>query len=263
MKIKAHAKVNIFLKITGTRGDYHLLSSRFMKVENLYDTITFKPKSEPDKNFRLIGDFGCPTEKNSIYKAYSLLLKTAQSTTVENFFALHEVVVEKSIPEFAGLGGGSSDAGAFLRLCNEVCRLQLSTETLGEIGAQIGADVPFFTANYSSANVSGTGEIVAPFEEEPLHIETFTPPILCNTAEVYRRFRKSYMMHLKEHSLLAKTLIKMKSADILHNYRAADLNDLFAPACDLYPDLKGYAKEGWFFSGSGSTFFKRGEQDIG
>ena len=41
--INAHAKVNIFLKITGHKNGYHTLLSRFMRVEDLYDTITFEP----------------------------------------------------------------------------------------------------------------------------------------------------------------------------------------------------------------------------
>jgi 4-diphosphocytidyl-2-C-methyl-D-erythritol kinase len=256
MKIKAHAKVNIFLKIVGTREGYHLLSSRFMRVENLYDTLLFHKKEHAGKDFELAGEFSCPLEKNTIYKAYKLLQHSTQSKRLKHFFHEHKVIVEKEIPEFAGLGGGSSDAAAFLRLANEVCDLKLDRKTLGDIGARIGADVPFFTAGYPAANVSGIGEVVEPFEEEPLHIATYTPPVACDTAKVYRQFREHYLQHLTENENLAKKLITQKSADILQAYTPQILNDLFPPALDLYPKLQEYAIEGWFFSGSGSTFFR-------
>ena len=256
MKIKAHAKVNIFLKITGTREQYHLLSSRFMRVENLYDILSFSKKETRDKTFTLTGNFGCSTEQNTIYKAYKLLLSHTRNRSLEDFFHTHEVIVEKKIPEFAGLGGGSSDAAAFLKLANEVCNLKLDIKSLGEIGAKIGADVPFFTSNYPSSNVSGIGEVVEPFEEKPLKIETYTPPVACDTAKVYQQFRKTYLQNLTENEKLAKSVIAQKSADILLKYTPQQLNDLFPPALDLYPALQTYAQEGWFFSGSGSTFFR-------
>ena len=47
MHYKAYAKVNIFLKIVGTRGNYHELVSRFMIVSSLFDTLSFVPKKRP------------------------------------------------------------------------------------------------------------------------------------------------------------------------------------------------------------------------
>ena len=72
MKIyRAYAKVNIFLKITGTRGDYHEIVSRFMRVDSLYDELCFVPKDTQE--FEILGDFECETQQNTIYKAYMAL----------------------------------------------------------------------------------------------------------------------------------------------------------------------------------------------
>lgn len=245
MTIRAYAKVNIFLKIVGTRDNYHELLSRFMRVENLYDTISFEKKESVSKEFELIGDFGCKLEQNTIYKAYKLLPKN-------NFFDTHKVVVKKNIPEFAGLGGGSSNAAAFLNLANEVLELGISKEELANMGAKIGADVPFFIYNYPSANVSGIGEIVEAFEEEPLNIETITPKIECDTAKVYQKYRANYLSNID--SDFAHKLAKLSSKEILETYKAEDLNDLFPPCLELYDNL--HKKPNWFFSGSGSTFFR-------
>ncbi len=248
---KSHAKVNIYLKMLGTRGNYHELTSRFMRVDELYDTLTFQRKEQENETFELVGDFGCEVEKNTIYKVFMAL--SAQVPSIKNFFHEYKVVVEKHIPEFAGLGGGSSNAAAFLRLSNRVLNLQLNTDTLAKIGASTGADVPFFVYDYPSANVSGIGEIVEPFEEEILQIETFTPDILCDTAKVYQQFRVKYLKNIDSKS--AQLLQKESSKNLLSEHDALFLNDLFAPALDSYPALKKYHDNN-FFSGSGSTFFR-------
>jgi len=260
MTVKSYAKVNIFLKITGTRGNYHELFSRFVRVKDLYDTLTFSPKEKPGDAFELRGSFGCPTEKNTIYKAFLLLKEYTQSKRLVDFMEVFALHVEKNIPEFAGLGGGSSNAAAFMNACNKQCDLKLDIDTLSHLGAKIGADVPFFIHDYNSANVSGIGEIVTPFEENPPAINTFTPPIKGDTADVYKNFRKHYLTHLYANGILAKKLETQSSENILKHYEAIVLNDLLAPALTLYPKLKDYAKEGWFFSGSGSTFFTLGNR---
>jgi len=251
--IKAHAKVNIFLKITGHKDGYHTLLSRFMRVEELYDTITFVPW-ECD-TFTIEGCEGVPLESNTIYKAYKALNDHTGDLDILNFFYRHKVVVTKRIPSQAGLGGGSSDAAAFMRLVKEVCNLMISTEALAKLGSTIGADLPFFIYNYPSANVSGFGEVVEPFDEEPLELELFTPDIGCETSVVYKTFKAHLLNDISLCSFLgwekldSKTLLEMIADPII-------LNDLYAAARIAYPELKDVAKEGWFFSGSGSTFFK-------
>ena len=251
--IQAHAKVNIFLKITGYENGYHTLLSRFMRVEDLYDTLTLVPHT--GKAFTIEGCGNVPTRSNTIYKAYLALLEHTESKTLEHFFLAHKVIVEKRIPSQAGLGGGSSDAAAFMRLVNEVCELYIDIPTLSRIGSTIGADLPFFIHNYPSANISGFGEIVEPFYETPLPLELYTPDIGCDTALVYKTF-KAYLLE----KILPCTFEgweRYRSAELLE--LIADpilLNDLYAAARIAYPALKEKAPEGWFFSGSGSTFFR-------
>ncbi len=254
MTIKAFAKVNIFLKIVGTKENYHLISSRFMRVTNFYDTIEFEKKESKSDDFLLLGEFGCTTEQNTIFKAYKALLKESKSEKVKTFFKEYQVRVTKKIPEFAGLGGGSSDAASFLNLTNDVLGLNIKKDELSHIGSKIGADVPFFIYNYPSANVSGIGEIVEPFEEKVLHLETITPKIKCFTAKVYQKYRESYMKNIDID--FAKELSNKNSKNILETYDASRLNDLLEPCFDIYDELKDYKKKNWFFSGSGSTFFR-------
>jgi 4-diphosphocytidyl-2-C-methyl-D-erythritol kinase len=66
MTKKSYAKVNIFLKIVGIRDNYHLIASRFVRVKNLFDTISFIKKDVD--NFSIEGNFSCVLEKIQFIK---------------------------------------------------------------------------------------------------------------------------------------------------------------------------------------------------
>ena len=249
MSEKSYAKVNIFLKIADKRDNYHELVSRFVRVHNLYDLMSFVKTSR--KAFDIIGDFGCNLESNTVYKAYRLIEKF---NGVNEFFKNYGVKIEKNIPEFAGLGGGSSNAATFLIMVNKYCNLNLSKDELCQIAVKIGADVPFFVYEYDSANVTGIGEVVRKFEEELLNIDTITPNIKCNTGEIFKIFREKFYKQISKEE--SNRLLNMKSIDILKELSIKDANDLYEPSLSLYPQLSEYAKENWYFSGSGSSFFK-------
>jgi len=252
MTKKSYAKVNIFLKIAGKRDGYHELVSRFVRVHSLYDTIDFIQGQFT--GFTLEGNFGCETKSNTIYKAYLKLC--GLSPKVEEFFKTTKVVVEKNIPEFAGLGGGSSNCATFINMVNEACKLGLSKDELSKIGESIGADVPFFIYEYDSANVTGIGEVVKPFKEESLDLVTYTPKVECNTGKIFTAFREKFYKEISNKE--AEKLLNSKSIDILKTLDIKSANDLYEPALDNYPELtpKNYnLPKNSFFSGSGSSFF--------
>lgn len=249
MTKKSYAKVNIFLKIVGLRDNYHLIASRFVRVKNLFDTISFIKKDVD--NFSIEGNFSCILEKNTVYKAYKELEKFDE---VKEFFKKNIVKIDKNIPEFAGLGGGSSNCATFLNMVNQACNLNLSKEELAKIGSNIGADVPFFVYEFDSANVSGIGEIVEEFKEELVDIEVITPKIACDTGKIYKNFREKFYKELNKDEV--KELFATNSKDILEKFSINEANDLYFSALDLNQDLKKFEKDNWFFSGSGSSFFK-------
>ncbi len=254
MTHNAPAKINIFLKVTGSRGNYHEIISRFVKLRKLHDTLSFIPSDAALQSFTLEGDFNCLTEQNTIYKAYMALQKHRYSAELEDFFKTHKIVVDKHIPSFAGLGGGSSDAATFMKMCNRYLSLGYSSETLADIGSSVGADIPFFIYEYDTANVEGIGEIVTPFEEQLPQFETFTPEsIACDTVAVFKNYRKKFYDPISETS--KASFKEMTTAEALTSLDIYTANDLYRSACDLYPNLDSYATPGRFFSGSGSTFF--------
>ena len=139
-------------------------------------------------------------------------------------------------------------------MTNKYCNLNLSKDELSKIAIKIGADVPFFVYEYNSANVTGIGEIVEKFDEEMLNIDTKTPNIKCNTGEIFKVFRENFYKQISKNE--ADKLFKMKSIEILNNLNINEANDLYEPAISVYPKLEEYAQNSWFFSGSGSSFFK-------
>ncbi len=256
-RYRAYAKVNIFLKITGIRGDYHTLSSRFMRVDNLFDTLWFEPKSTPE--FEIRGTFDCDLASNTIYKAYKHLLANTHSDALSRFMETHAICVDKQIPSFAGLGGGSSDAATYLHMCNDRLDLGLSLDKLALIGANVGADVPFFVYGYESANVRGIGEIVEQFNEPLLDFEITTPELQISTPAVYRYYREHLFTPISKEE--SARLEATPSCEILASINSKEANDLYNAALGCYPELS--EKEGWFFSGSGSSFFRIKESNNG
>ncbi len=257
MTNKSYAKVNIFLKIAGRKDNYHELVSRFVRVKNLYDVISFE-KSICDR-FTLIGNFGCKTKQNTIYKAYKYLSEHYEK--VRELFESYKVVVDKTIPEFAGLGGGSSNCATFMIMVNEICNLNLSKNELAKIGIKIGSDIPFFIHELDSANVTGIGEIVENFDEEVLDIEVITPKIKCDTGAIFKSFGDKFYKEISDDE--AQRLLSMKSIEILNTLSIDEANDLYLPAVDCMPKLavcvptqESGNENQWYFSGSGSSFFR-------
>jgi 4-diphosphocytidyl-2-C-methyl-D-erythritol kinase len=122
------------------------------------------------------------------------------------------------------------------------------------MGSTVGADIPFFVYDYESANVSGFGEVVEPFEDEPFEIELFMPNIHCDTPLVYKTFKRELFDSIKTTSFWGWE--KLTTKEVLEEADAVMANDLYRASLIAYPQLKEMAKEGWYFSGSGSTFFR-------
>lgn len=135
----------------------------------------------------------------------------------------------------------------------------------------LGADVAFFLQDLACAEVSGIGERIAPCEpalQDISYFELYTPEIFCDTARVYRQY--SAMINAGELCFDTQELDTLPSSAILGVESGVDfgvgsaqnlatLNALYRPACVLYPELADVQKQlgaGWYFSGSGSSFFR-------
>ena len=100
--MKSFAKLNIFLKIVGFRGQYHELKSRFILYKELYDEIDLVSRISDG----LIIDN--PFSDNIIFKAYNQIANLGFANELDEYFKANQVKLTKNIPIGGGLGGGSS-----------------------------------------------------------------------------------------------------------------------------------------------------------
>ncbi|GAA8427669.1 4-(cytidine 5'-diphospho)-2-C-methyl-D-erythritol kinase [Helicobacter pylori] len=254
---EVYPKVNVFLKILHKEGAYHKLISRMCLVKDkLKDIISVKNAL----SFSLKGDFDCPLEENSLFKALQILKKflvqkNSSHSVIKSLDTL-AIEVEKNIPTQAGLGGGSADAGGLLYHLNQMFDWRLSLKELYTMGSLVGADTNFFISQYKSANATSYGEVIENFEEEPLEnrLEIYAPNhVFCSTKAVYQAYRPETCFSQ------AKEWLKKTSLECLTTYDRSELNDLLKPALRANPTLKDVESQlsrEWFFSGSGSAFFR-------
>lgn len=253
-ELKSFPKINLFLKITGKvqneLGSFHSLFSRFMKSHQYCDVLglTFGKERE----FEVVGNFNCPKPKNTIYKAYLAILPLLSKEQKE-FLQTCKVEVQKNIPQGGGLGGGSSNAAVFLRFIRELFLPSMSDESLAKVGSSIGSDIPFFIYDFPLAHVSGRGEIVEYYSDELPKLEIINTNIACDTKEVFKCYSQYFYSPLSKNELAKWSNLPNEKLRTLSNI---ELNDLLQAALRLYPKLEEYSKEGYFFSGSGGSFWK-------
>jgi 4-diphosphocytidyl-2-C-methyl-D-erythritol kinase len=183
----APAKINLFLRVTGRRHDgYHELDSVFVPV-SIYDRLDIELRPARSASLRLCCDSDAvpADERNLAFKAARELL-TEFGVRAEVRINLH-----KEIPAGAGLGGGSSDAGAVLRMMAVLCKIDAAAR-LAQVALRLGADVPFFL-NPTPSRVRGIGErreALGRIERPFLLIAV--PPIEVPTALVFRDLRPEH-----------------------------------------------------------------------
>ena len=160
----APAKINVCLGVTGKRADgYHDIDS-VMQTIGLCDKISVSVKENAcGKKIDVL----CPGHEelngeNDI--AYGMAQIFFEYTKIENYEVTIEI--EKVIPMEAGLGGGSSDAAAVVLALNELTGARLSEAELMELGAKVGADIPFLICR-GTAFVQGIGEKIEPCRPLP------------------------------------------------------------------------------------------------
>ena len=249
--LKAYAKINLGLDVTGKREDGYHEVRMIMQTVNLYDTLFIK---EIDRNAVVIKTnkaFLPVNESNIIYKAATLMKETYEIE--KGFF----VDLKKHIPVAAGMAGGSADAAATMVGINNMYRLGIPLDRLMELGVKIGADVPYCIMR-GTALAEGIGEKLTRLASLPdCQILIAKPPISVSTKSVYEKLDLSEAVHpdidgmidcLKEGSL---TGISSRLMNVLESVTVTD-----------HPLINEYKEEmirlgalGSLMSGSGPTVF--------
>ena len=180
VSLKAHAKINLNLDITGKSADgkYHTVEMVMQSVD-VYDTVTVSVNDE----ISIKCNADLPEDENNI--AVIAAKKFFEFTNIDGGA---EIKIKKRIPVSAGLGGGSSDAAAVIVALNELYNAKLDSDDLEKIGEQVGSDVPFFIEG-GTALAEGKGTILTPLPELPdCAFLIIKEGHKLSTGEMYRQF---------------------------------------------------------------------------
>lgn len=243
IKLKANAKINLILSITGKREDgYHLIDTVMQNI-SLFDIVAVKPSKKIA--VKCMG-YDIENEKNIAFKAANIFFEET------GIIGGADIRIKKRIPMAAGLGGGSADAAAVLLALNRMYNANLSVEKLEEIALKLGADVPFFITG-GTKRAEGIGEILT--DLKPLKkgyfilVKDGTKP---STAEMYKRLDSEE--HPKPDVDSAVKLIEnediLNFAKVLGNSFAAVWNE--STTKELFMEFNPLKIS---LSGSGPTWF--------
>ena len=179
--IAARAKINLDLRVLERRADgYHELQTIFQELE-LHDTVSVERAPGP---FRLAGEPGrMPLDRSNLaWRAAAALWRVAGRPGEPEGARIR---IRKRIPLQAGLGGGSTDAAAALLGLNRVWRLALTRPALAAVGAEIGADIPFFLIGGAAMGLE-RGEALYPLVDlPPTPVVLVVPPFGVPTGDAY------------------------------------------------------------------------------
>lgn len=196
IKLYSYGKINLFLDIEGKLPNgYHLIKSVMQSID-LHDEISIE---NWDKNEIIINcnDPNIPTnEKNTCYKAASIIKETYHKN--EGVI----IKIEKAIPSEAGLAGGSSNSAAVIHGLNKLWNLNMSTESMLEIGLKVGADVPFCILG-GTYLAEGVGEKLTKVNDFVWSdILLIKPDFSMSTAFVYTNLGSDCYNSLKDNEIL-------------------------------------------------------------
>jgi 4-diphosphocytidyl-2-C-methyl-D-erythritol kinase len=251
--LPAFAKINLGLSVLGRRDDgYHEIRTVFQTV-TLQDRLTFEPTTDGRLELTCT-DPSIPTdESNLVLRAASTLRKRYGVNSGAR------VKLEKNIPAGGGLGGGSSDAAATLLALASLWNLKTDARELSELGARLGADVPFFL-NGGTALGTGTGTDITPLEDAAkMHLVVVTPDVHVSTAEAYKALGAPA---LTKDDALVNLSVSRTEADLPDSLCDVMSNDFEAVVVGLHPEI-GRARDALVgagtvrasLSGSGSSVY--------
>ncbi len=250
--VKANGKINLTLDILGERSDGYHEVEMIMQSINISDILTLKKIDNNDIILNCAVDGITDKHDNLIYKAAELFLRTYKINSGV------EISAEKNIPVAAGLAGGSSDAAAVLRGLNTLFELDLSSDELCRLAAQLGSDVPFCIRG-GTMLAKGRGEKIfpaAPFINCALVI--IKPVISISTAWAYGNYAEG---KVKKHPDSSLMLDELKKGNIDGICRLLG-NVLETVTIEAYPQLAVYKEKlcrygakAALMSGSGPSIF--------
>ncbi|MEX2526387.1 MAG: 4-(cytidine 5'-diphospho)-2-C-methyl-D-erythritol kinase [Gemmatimonadota bacterium] len=182
LQLLAPAKVNLHLRVLARESSgYHQLETLFAMLE-LADAVAVElTPGESSVTLQEEGASPCPPQENLAFRA---ALAFRRHTGISEGVRIR---LRKVLPTGGGLGGGSSDAAAVLRLMNRVFNDPLPRWELAELGGELGSDVPFFLSPSSLALAWGRGNRILPLRSlPPAPVLLALPPLAVSTPKAFQ-----------------------------------------------------------------------------
>jgi 4-diphosphocytidyl-2-C-methyl-D-erythritol kinase len=249
MNVKAHAKINLGLRVLRKREDgFHDIETIFHRI-NLFDELAIAPSQHAisiSSDNTMI-----PTDENNLCWKAVELLRTEIGT--ELGASIH---LKKNIPIGAGLGGGSSDAAAVLSSLPKVWNIMVEPSTLAATALQIGSDVPFFLHN-RSAYAEGRGERLTFVKLSiPYWIVLVTPNIHISSAWAYRELSAQKKLDVHAERLYDGATCRVAGiATLMTNDFEEVVFEAYPKIADTKRRLRASGAAYALMSGSGSSVY--------
>jgi 4-(cytidine 5'-diphospho)-2-C-methyl-D-erythritol kinase len=267
MKVKTFAKINLCLDVLRRKENgYHEVEMVMTNVD-IADVLEIKKLEEKKILLKSDNKELAMDETNLIHKAVVMLQKE-----VKKEFGV-EIVLEKNIPMEAGMAGGSADAAATLKAVNELFDLNISEERLLEIGANLGADIPFCIMG-GTVLASGIGEKLKRLKPLPrIKLLIVKPKVGLSTRKVYESLdieglNKTGFKHRDVREMVSIIESDKNDKEKIDEIAKSLNNILEVPSIRLLPfisDIKKIMMEnnclGALMSGSGTAIFGIYEND--
>ena len=257
ISVKAYAKINFGLKVLPKRDDgFHCIESIFQTVD-LYDELIVNETQT--KGCEVICDSMELPKINTISNAYQAFC----DITGRNEIGI-SVKLIKGIPSGGGLGGGSSDAAALVRVLEKLYGIVLTDEQLDYIASKTGSDVFFFmhcdSEGKGAALVSGRGEIVKKIiPRNDLFLLLIFPDVHSSTKEAYSLVDKMFNLGREVKSPDFKDYENIYSLEpnkwTFSNTFTPVITEVYKKVGDALRELKKSGCDYAEMSGSGSTVF--------
>ena len=252
MLIRAHAKINLCLDVTGVRPNGYHDVRMIMQSVGLYDELEICENNSNDiRCYCDNPDIICD-DSNLIVKAAKAIREAASDNRGL------DIRLKKNIPIAAGMAGGSTDAAGTLVGINSLLRYGFSNDKLREIGVKLGADIPFCIEGGTYLS-EGIGEILTPLPPCPdCFLVIAKPDIYVSTKEVYDRL---VLDESTKHPQVDAMIERIKEDDLkgicglMSNLLADVTEDMHPVIKDMKQSLLNDGAMGALMSGSGPTVF--------
>lgn len=251
VKVKAYAKINLALNITGTKGGFHLLETLVGSID-IFDLVTVKKRKDDLVQITMhgMGSEGIPPEENNAFRVAERFAQKYRTGGVD-------IVIYKNIPLGAGLGGSSADAAGVLRALQKLYGIADETGIRALANAS-GSDTGYMLDG-GYAVLTGRGDEVRPVQADiSLPILLFLPETPVHTPDCYRAYdllphTNPYAASIAEHALESGNIPLL--GENLYNALYPAASSLNGDVQIALEEAKSFSPSGAAMTGSGSGVF--------